>query len=66
MPVAIAAMVIVLLPNTRIEVSVPRLMEMPLPSVIAGAPGVRVMLALIPLLSPTIMDGGLPEMRIGM
>ena len=59
-------MVMVLLPSTRIEVSVPRLMGMPLSSVIAGAPGARVMLALMPLLSPTIMDGGSPEMRIGM
>jgi hypothetical protein len=65
MPVAVAAMVMVLLPNTRIELSVPRLMGIPLSSVTAGAPGVRVMLALMSLLSPTMMDGGLAEMRIG-
>jgi hypothetical protein len=66
MPVAVAAMVMVLLPKTRIEVSVPRLMGIPPLSVTAGAPGVRVMLALAPLPSPTMMDGGLPEMWIGM
>lgn len=63
-PVAVAAIVIVLLPTTKIEPSVPRLMGMPPLAVAAGAPGVRVMMALAP--SPTRIEGGFPGTRMGM
>ena len=58
-PVAVGARVMVLLPTTKTELLVPRLIGMPPLAVAAGAPGVRVM-----LLSTTMKEGS--EMRIGM
>lgn len=57
-PVAVGASMMVLLPITRIELLVPRLIGMPPLAVVAGAPGVRVMLL------STMMTRA-SEMRIG-